>query len=135
MVQQDLTERLYLMNGLSSPVKTKGVVPHDIGDPGKNRNASFASPGNEKLTPKPPRPLSPEDEPWQRVNAYLIHDTAGWKDLNLKFVLQVYRDFHLTQDARYLRDMWPVCEVRLPLERLRFARRERRRACLVCSGR
>ncbi|CAG12815.1 unnamed protein product, partial [Tetraodon nigroviridis] len=85
VVQQDPTERLYLMNGRCSPVKTKGVVPHDIGDP--------------------------EDEPWQRVNAYLIHDTAGWKDLNLKFVLQVYRDFHLTQDAQYLRDMWPICEM------------------------
>ncbi|KAG6923816.1 glucosidase beta 2, partial [Chelydra serpentina] len=56
--------------------------------------------------------LSPcaEDEPWQRVNAYLIHDTAGWKDLNLKFVLQVYRDYHLTQDTAYLQDMWPVCQ-------------------------
>lgn len=54
-----------------------------------------------------------DDEPWQRVNAYLIHDTADWKDLNLKFVLQVYRDFHLTQDSLYLREMWPVCQVHL----------------------
>lgn len=51
------------------------------------------------------------DEPWQRVNAYLIHDTANWKDLNLKFVLQVYRDYYLTNDSLYLRDMWPVCQV------------------------
>ncbi|XP_030017791.1 non-lysosomal glucosylceramidase-like [Sphaeramia orbicularis] len=51
-----------------------------------------------------------DDEPWQRVNAYLIHDTADWKDLNLKFVLQVYRDFHLTQDRQYLQDMWPICQ-------------------------
>ena len=55
--------------------------------------------------------LNPDDEPWQRVNAYLIHDTANWKDLNLKFVLQVYRDFHVTQDRDYLRDMWPICKV------------------------
>ena len=54
---------------------------------------------------------TPDDEPWQRVNAYLIHDTANWKDLNLKFVLQVYRDFHVTQDQEYLRDMWPICKV------------------------
>lgn len=52
-----------------------------------------------------------DDEPWQRVNAYLMHDTADWKDLNLKFVLQVYRDYHLTHDSLYLRDMWPVCQV------------------------
>lgn len=51
------------------------------------------------------------DEPWQRVNAYLMHDTADWKDLNLKFVLQVYRDYYLTHDSLYLQDMWPVCQV------------------------
>ncbi|XP_061525221.1 non-lysosomal glucosylceramidase isoform X1 [Phycodurus eques] len=84
VVQQDLTERLHLMSGKCAAVKAKNVVPHDIGDP--------------------------EDEPWQRVNAYLIHDTAYWKDLNLKFVLQVYRDYHLTQDGQYLRDMWPICQ-------------------------
>lgn len=66
--------------------------------------------------------LPAEDEPWQRVNAYFIHDTAGWKDLNLKFVLQVYRDFHLTQDSQYLRDMWPICEVRLTSKRLQDCR-------------
>ncbi|XP_036407076.1 non-lysosomal glucosylceramidase [Megalops cyprinoides] len=84
VVQQDSTERLNLMSGRCSPVKTRNVVPHDVGDP--------------------------DDEPWQRVNAYLIHDTADWKDLNLKFVLQVYRDFHLTQDRQYLQDMWPICQ-------------------------
>ncbi|XP_037116133.1 non-lysosomal glucosylceramidase-like isoform X1 [Syngnathus acus] len=84
VVQQDLTQRLHLMSGRSAAVKAKNVVPHDIGDP--------------------------DDEPWQRVNAYLIHDTAHWKDLNLKFVLQVYRDYHLTQDQQYLQDMWPICQ-------------------------
>ncbi|XP_077400919.1 non-lysosomal glucosylceramidase [Vanacampus margaritifer] len=84
VVQQDVTERLHLMSGQCAAVKTKNVVPHDIGDP--------------------------DDEPWQRVNAYLIHDTAYWKDLNLKFVLQVYRDYHLTQDGQYLQDMWPICQ-------------------------
>lgn len=70
----------------------------------------FRLTGNQKLRPNLCR-LSTEDEPWQRVNAYLIHDTADWKDLNLKFVLQVYRDFHLTQDSQYLQDMWPICQV------------------------
>ncbi|XP_068611885.1 non-lysosomal glucosylceramidase [Brachionichthys hirsutus] len=95
VVAQDLTERLHLKNGRCSPVKTKNVVPHDIGDP--------------------------DDEPWVRMNAYLIHDTADWKDLNLKFVLQVYRDFHLTQDRRYLRDLWPVCQAVMESE-LKFDR-------------
>ncbi|XP_051578468.1 non-lysosomal glucosylceramidase-like isoform X2 [Myxocyprinus asiaticus] len=90
VVQHDPTERLNLMNGRCSPVKTRGVVPHDIGDP--------------------------DDEPWVRVNAYLIHDTADWKDLNLKFVLQVYRDYYLTQDDQYLKDMWPICQTVMEME-------------------
>lgn len=69
--------------------------------------------GVRRLSGKPHRlPLSwADDEPWQRLNAYLIHDTATWKDLNLKFVLQVYRDYFLMQDGAFLRDMWPVCQV------------------------
>lgn len=43
VVQQDLTERLHLMSGHRSPVKTKNVVPHDIGDPGKRRATAEAS--------------------------------------------------------------------------------------------
>lgn len=84
VVNEDVQPRQYLMCGQTAQVKMKNVVPHDIGDPG--------------------------DEPWQRVNAYLMHDTADWKDLNLKFVLQVYRDYYLTHDSLYLRDMWPVCQ-------------------------
>ncbi|XP_030635696.1 non-lysosomal glucosylceramidase [Chanos chanos] len=93
IVQHDPTQRLHLMSGRHSSVKTRNVVPHDIGDP--------------------------DDEPWLRVNAYLIHDTADWKDLNLKFVLHVYRDYHLTGDKQYLQDMWPICQAVMESE-LRF---------------
>ncbi|XP_042820441.1 non-lysosomal glucosylceramidase isoform X3 [Panthera tigris] len=82
-LREDLTRRQYLMSGVMAPVKRRNVIPHDIGDP--------------------------DDEPWLRVNAYVVHDTADWKDLNLKFVLQVYRDYYLTGDQGFLRDMWPVC--------------------------
>ncbi|XP_010218121.1 PREDICTED: non-lysosomal glucosylceramidase [Tinamus guttatus] len=82
VVNEDVQLRQYLMGGQTAQVKLKNVVPHDIGEP--------------------------DDEPWQRVNAYLIHDTANWKDLNLKFVLQVYRDYYLTQD-NYLRASLPGC--------------------------
>ena len=37
--------------------------------------------------------LDPDDEPWTNINAYTIHDTSDWKDLNLKFILQVL-DYH-----------------------------------------
>ncbi|XP_058528712.1 non-lysosomal glucosylceramidase isoform X2 [Ochotona princeps] len=82
-LKEDLTRRRYLMSGEMGHVKRKNVIPHDIGDP--------------------------DDEPWLRINAYLIHDTADWKDLNLKFVLQIYRDYYLTGDQAFLKDMWPVC--------------------------
>lgn len=84
VLKEDSRLRQHLMNGQVSMVKTKNIVPHDVGDP--------------------------DDEPWERLNAYLIHDTANWRDLNLKFVLQVYRDYYLTKNETYLRDMWPVCQ-------------------------
>lgn len=42
VVNQDPTERLHLMTGQCSPVKTKNVVPHDIGDPGRRKTISMA---------------------------------------------------------------------------------------------
>lgn len=119
-LREDLTRRQYLMSGVMAPVKRRNVIPHDIGDPGKNSSSpEFASlPQLLYPLPNPPMQISQvsspptDDEPWLRVNAYVVHDTADWKDLNLKFVLQVYRDYYLTGDQGFLRDMWPVCLVR-----------------------
>lgn len=36
-----------------------------------------------------------EDEPFANINAYNVHDVSDWKDLNLKFILQVIRDYRL----------------------------------------
>ncbi|XP_039256839.2 non-lysosomal glucosylceramidase-like [Styela clava] len=83
ILRADDTRFRFIMDGHRKPVKTTGVVPHDVGDP--------------------------EDEPWTRVNAYFVHDTASWKDLNPKFVLQVFRDYHITKNRKFLEDMWPVC--------------------------
>ena len=55
--------------------------------------------------------LSPEDEPWSRMNAYVIHPTQEWKDLNTKFVLQVYRDYVQLDSKEYLYDMYPRVKV------------------------
>ncbi|XP_068244667.1 non-lysosomal glucosylceramidase [Palaemon carinicauda] len=79
----DLTPRTHLFRGNKGVRKLANAVPHDIGDP--------------------------EDEPFVRVNAYQIHDISFWKDLNLKFVLQVYRDYVFFQDHDYLVHMWPIC--------------------------
>lgn len=82
--QTDDQSILTMMNGRNCQRKVAGCIPHDVGDPA--------------------------EEPWEKVNAYTIHDTAHWKDLNLKFVLQVYRDFKATKDIQYLKDMWPIAK-------------------------
>lgn len=81
-LNEDNEIRLMMMAGQKAFRKVSGCVPHDLGDP--------------------------DDEPFVRVNAYCIHDTSCWKDLNLHFVLQVYRDYYITKDTQYLMDMWPA---------------------------
>uniref|UniRef100_A0A1I7X7X7 DUF608 domain-containing protein n=1 Tax=Heterorhabditis bacteriophora TaxID=37862 RepID=A0A1I7X7X7_HETBA len=34
-------------------------------------------------------------EPWSETNAYILHDTGEWRDLNLKFVLLCWRDWKM----------------------------------------
>lgn len=41
------------------------------------------------------------------MNAYLVHNVSEWRDLNLKFVLQCYRDYIMFGDIQYLTDMYP----------------------------
>ncbi|CAA6655301.1 unnamed protein product [Spirodela intermedia] len=52
----------FLADGNSGMRKVRGAVPHDLG----------------------------MHDPWHEMNAYNIHDTSRWKDLNPKFVLQVW---------------------------------------------
>lgn len=59
--------------------KVLGAVPHDIG----------------------------LNDPWYEVNAYNFFNTDRWKDLNSKFVLQVYRDFVATGDKCFGKSVWP----------------------------
>jgi non-lysosomal glucosylceramidase len=66
--------------------KAKGAVPHDLG--------------------------VPQEDPFIQINQFSWQDTNGWKDLNPKFVLMVYRDFVLTggKDLQFLRDTWPAVQ-------------------------
>ncbi len=82
VIPSELNEsRQYFYDGCYNKIKTKDTVPHDMGDP--------------------------EDEPFVMINAYCSHDTKDWKDLNLKFMLQVYRDYYYLKDLDYLKSMWP----------------------------
>lgn len=71
-------------SGRRSPRKLAGAVPHDVG--------------------------WPDEDPWRLVNGYFLHDTNQWKDLNPKFVLQIYRDYVATGDLQFVADVWPAVE-------------------------
>ena len=66
--------------------KTKGAVPHDMG--------------------------VPNEDPFFQVNQFSWQDTNGWKDLNSKFVLMIYRDYVLTgsKDKQFLKYTWPAVQ-------------------------
>jgi non-lysosomal glucosylceramidase len=66
--------------------KAKGAVPHDLG--------------------------VPEEDPFAQINQFSWQDTNGWKDLNTKFVLMVYRDFVFTgsKDKEFLKAAWPAIQ-------------------------
>ncbi|CAK9141461.1 unnamed protein product [Ilex paraguariensis] len=79
---EDRRKVKFLAEGSYGIRKVRGAVPHDLGT----------------------------HDPWHEMNAYNIHDTSRWKDLNPKFVLQVYRDFAATGDFSFGADVWPsVC--------------------------
>ena len=77
---EDTERRRMLSSGRQAVRKVRGAVPHDLG--------------------------GPTEDPWRRVNIYNFQDTSRWKDLNSKFVLQVYRDFIATQDVDFVAEMW-----------------------------
>lgn len=71
------------------PRKIAGAAPHDLG--------------------------SPFEKPWQKINAYLYQNSNRWKDLNSKFVLQVYRSYYLRGycDDDFLKKCWPAVQASL----------------------
>ncbi|MBA0562299.1 hypothetical protein Golob_007354 [Gossypium lobatum] len=79
VMMHDPSKMKLLHDGQLVPRKVLGAVPHDIG----------------------------MDDPWFEVNAYCLYDTDRWKDLNPKFVLQVYRDVIATGDKKFAQTVWP----------------------------
>uniref|UniRef100_A0A8R1HJ60 DUF608 domain-containing protein n=1 Tax=Caenorhabditis japonica TaxID=281687 RepID=A0A8R1HJ60_CAEJA len=75
------------MEGDWANVKTASRVPHDLGNPA--------------------------DEPWIATNAYVMHDTGKWKDLNMKFVLTSWRDYIVLSEkhSAFLHHTWPAVKM------------------------
>ncbi|MCU1305065.1 MAG: Glucosylceramidase [Candidatus Sulfotelmatobacter sp.] len=66
--------------------KVRGAVPHDLG--------------------------APSEDPFFKPNQFSWQNTNGWKDLNSKFVLMVYRDYVFTgrTDKTFLKYTWPAVQ-------------------------
>ncbi|XP_038681932.1 non-lysosomal glucosylceramidase isoform X2 [Tripterygium wilfordii] len=79
VMMHDPSKMSLLDDGQWAPRKVLGAVPHDIG----------------------------LNDPWFEVNAYCLFNTDRWKDLNPKFVLQVYRDVVATGDKKFAQAVWP----------------------------
>lgn len=79
VMMHDPSKRKLLDDGMSATRNVLGALPHDIG----------------------------MDDPWFEVNYYCLYNTDRWKDLNPKFVLQVYRDFVATGDKKFAEAVWP----------------------------
>ncbi|KAK1609620.1 hypothetical protein QYE76_033293 [Lolium multiflorum] len=71
---------MHTLDGATVPRKVLGAVPHDFG----------------------------LGDPWFELNAYMLHDPAQWKDLNPKFVLQVYRNVAATGNVAFAAAAWPA---------------------------
>ncbi|KAL1802015.1 hypothetical protein ACET3Z_030662 [Daucus carota] len=80
VMMHDPRKMSLLHDGTFVSRKVLGAVPHDIG----------------------------MIDPWFEVNFYNLHNTDRWKDLNPKFVLQVYRDVVATGDKKFARAVWPA---------------------------
>ena len=78
----DDTPHTLLVDKKVVPRKPRGAVPHDLG--------------------------MPQEDPWYMTNAYAYLDCGRWKDLNPKFILQVYRNYVFTKDEQFLRSCWPA---------------------------
>jgi pimeloyl-ACP methyl ester carboxylesterase len=51
---------------------------------------------------------SPQEDPWVQVNAFNWQDSNTWKDLNSKFVLQLWRDYVFSGDLTLVQELWPA---------------------------
>ncbi len=78
----DLSRFTVGYSGQPAVRKLPGAVPHDLG--------------------------APTEAPWILPNAFTWQDVNGWKDLNAKFVLRLYRDAVLLDRPDLVAEMWPA---------------------------
>src|SRR4026209_2853619 len=85
--------RLQLWPELERAVIREFVAAVDVHDPAIVEIQWSGKPATRKCPGALPHDVGgPEDDPFLRVNAYRYQDINIWKDLNCKYVLQVWRD-------------------------------------------
>jgi non-lysosomal glucosylceramidase len=82
VAQEDLTEVTIVATKELAARKLAGALPHDLG--------------------------APFESPFLKTNAYNYQNINDWKDLNLKYVLRVYRDYTVLNDRELLEIAWPT---------------------------
>ncbi|QQP35851.1 Uncharacterized protein FKW44_020776 [Caligus rogercresseyi] len=93
-----------LYNGVTMQRNVVNAVPHDLGDP--------------------------EEDPFSKVNSYMIHNVSQWRDLPCKLVLSLWRDIcalEHEEDEQYLelsvwlKDYaWDVCQHAMNASLIKF---------------
>jgi non-lysosomal glucosylceramidase len=100
--------RLQLWPELERAVIREFVASVDVHDPSIVEIQWSGKPATRKCPGALPHDVGgPEDDPFLRVNAYRYQDINIWKDLNCKYVLQLWRDATALRDGELLRDAWP----------------------------
>ena len=85
--------RLQLWPELERAVIREFVAAVDVHDPAIVEIQWSGKPATRKCPGALPHDVGgPDDDPFLRVNAYRYQDINVWKDLNCKFVLQLWRD-------------------------------------------
>jgi non-lysosomal glucosylceramidase len=87
VAQQDLTIVTIMATQAQAERKIAGALPHDLG--------------------------APTEDPLLNTNAYNYQNINDWKDLNLKYVLRVYRDYVILNDRSILDGAWPTIPLAL----------------------
>ena len=100
--------RLQLWPELERAVIREFVAAVDVHDPAIVQIQWSGKPATRKCPGALPHDVGgPDDDPFLRVNAYRYQDINVWKDLNCKFVLQLWRDANALDDRDLLGDAWP----------------------------
>ncbi len=122
---EDATPVTFHFEGDKGLRKTKYRVPHDLGNPGMGLLVSTGTAHLDVATPLYfavcfsmtilvtvcLNYFSAQD-PFLIINCYEMHNTARWRDLNLKFILQSYRDYLiLDKDEAFLKHVWNAITV------------------------